>query len=399
MRHASFGETLTAAVVISLMAGCVSGGGPVTATSAVAEPTTLLVRLGNDTIGMERYTRGARRIDGQVISRAPTVGVVRYSVSLGAGTMPTSALLSARRGDGSLAPGAAQSLSVRFANDSVFYTAHSASGDTSRSIAARGEILPYVNGSYGLAELAFARLRAISRDSAPFVAMPLSFGNRSGFPMPVRLYGDSARIYFFGNPIYVRQDRGAVVAMDGRATTVKVRVERVGAVDLDSIAKEWALREASAGTMGQASTRDTVRVTIGAAHVWVDYGRPALRGRNVWMNGVLGDTIWRTGANSATQLSTDRDIMIGGTPVPAGTYSLWTWAGRNGYHLIVNRQAGQWGTEYHVDRDLARIPLRDAPLVSPVERFTIALTPTDASSGSLALSWGTKQLSVPVTVK
>jgi len=53
------------------------------------------------------------------------------------------------------------------------------------------------------------------------------------------------------------------------------------------------------------------------------------------VNGVLGDTIWRTGANAATQLRTDADITIGGAPVPAGTYSLWTHASpRGGYELM-----------------------------------------------------------------
>jgi hypothetical protein len=130
--------------------------------------------------------------------------------------------------------------------------------------------------------------------------------------------------------------------------------------------------------------------------VWVDYGRPALRGRDVWANGVLGDTIWRTGANAATQLRTDADLSIGGTTVPAGTYSLWTRTTPDGgYQLVVNRQAGQWGTEYHPDRDLARVPLRVSTVATPVERFTIVLDP----QGALNMTWGTKQLSVPVSAR
>jgi hypothetical protein len=107
---------------------------------------------------------------------------------------------------------------------------------------------------------------------------------------------------------------------------------------------------------------------------------------------VLGDTIWRTGANAATQLRTDADIRIGGTLVPAGIYSLWTHTTPRGYELIVNRQAGQWGTEYHAERDLARIPLRESTTAAPVERFTIALDP----QAGLVMTWGTKQLSVPI---
>jgi Protein of unknown function (DUF2911) len=168
----------------------------------------------------------------------------------------------------------------------------------------------------------------------------------------------------------------------------------VAAMQLDTLAREWSARDQTAGIAGPASTRDTVRASIGGANVWVDYGRPALRGRNVWVNGVLGDTIWRTGANAATQLRTDRELNIGGTIVPPGTYSLWTRTTASGYELIINRQAGQWGTEYHPDRDLARVPLRESAVAGPVERFTIAL-----DGGALAMTWGTKQLSVPVGVR
>ena len=152
--------------------------------------------------------------------------------------------------------------------------------------------------------------------------------------------------------------------------------------------------------MGVASTRDTVRATLGNAHLWIDYGRPALRGRDVWMNGVLGDTIWRTGANAATQFRTDADVTIGNAMVPAGIYSLWTRTTPIGYDLIINTQAGQWGTDYHADRDLARVPLQVRTTATPVERFTIELRPSDRRSAvMLTMSWGTKELSIPVLSK
>ena len=230
-----------------------------------------------------------------------------------------------------------------------------------------------------------------------FAIVPLSWGARGTSPLPVKLIGrDSARIQWFGFPLYVRHDgRGNMLLADGSQTTVKVRVDRVAAMELDTLARDWSARDQAAGIAGPASTRDTARATIGNAHVWVDYGRPALRGRDVWVNGVLGDTIWRTGANAATQLRTDAPLTIGGAAVPAGTYSLWTHTTPRGYELIVNRQAGQWGTEYHADRDLVRIPLRETVLGTPAERFTIELDP----QGTLIMMWGTKQLSVPVSAR
>jgi prepilin-type processing-associated H-X9-DG protein len=260
-----------------------------------------------------------------------------------------------------------------------------------------GEVLPYLNGSYGLFELALARLLVAGRDTGNFSIVPLSWAAAGSSQLPVKLIGrDSARIGWFGYPMYARHDgRGNLLWVDGNQTTIKVRVDRVANTPLDTLAREWSARDMASGAMGRISTRDTVHATIGNAHVWVDYGRPALRGRNVWVNGVLGDTIWRTGANAATQLRTDADIAIGGVTVPAGIYSLWTrTTPSNGYELVVNKQAGQWGTEYHPERDLARIPLRESTLSTPVERFTMAF-----DQGALVMTWGTKQLSVPVSAR
>jgi hypothetical protein len=392
-----------AAVIILPVAGCTPGASVASPSLSVApaRSTTLLVRLGTDTVAIEQYTRTPTRMDGVLVSRSPFTTIARYSVDVGAANAPVRAEYSLRRGDGSVAVGAMQSLSVRYGTDSVTFIGHRANGDTTRTAVARGEVLPFVNGSYGLFELALAKLLGSGRDSAQFAIVPLNFGVRGTSPLPVRLIGrDSARITWFGDPLYARHDgRGGLLGLDGSRTTIKVRVDRVAATDLDTLARTWAARDQVAGPAGPASTRDTVTATLGGAHVWIDYGRPALRGRSVWARGVLGDTLWRTGANAATQLRTDADLAIGGTTVPAGTYSLWTYAARGGYQLVVNRQSGQWGTEYHADRDLARIPLREEVASTPAERFTIAVVPQGASGGLLTMTWGAKQLSVPVAAK
>ncbi|HEX6600168.1 MAG TPA: DUF2911 domain-containing protein [Gemmatimonadaceae bacterium] len=387
----------TVLLVLTPLAGCSSSSRSYPLPAAPAGATTLLVRLGDDTLGIEQYTRTATRMQGVLVQRVPFTTVAHYDLVIGAGEIPEHADYTLRRGDGTPIRGSTQSLSVTFGTDSVTFRAHRASGDTARTAAMRGVFLPYLNGSYGLFELALARLRASGRDSMEFAIVPLNFNVQGTTPMPVTITSsDAARINWFGDPLFARFDgRGHIIGMDGSQTTDKVRVDRVSAVNMDSLGHAWAARDSIAGPLGQVSTRDTARATIGNAHVWVDYGRPALRGRNVWVNGVLGDTLWRTGANAATQLGTDADIVIGGATIPAGTYSLWT-ATTGGYQLVVNRQHGQWGTEHDPKQDMVRIPLRDASLSSPVERFTIGFTP-EAGSTLLTLTWGNKRLSVPVT--
>jgi hypothetical protein len=383
-----------ALVVLAPLIACAPKVSLPPAPPLAGDTTTLLVRLGTDTIAVEQYTRTAARMEGVLVQRSPYTTIARYSVDLLPNRTPARAEFSLRRGDGTNITGAMQSLSARFAGDSVTFVGHRTGGDTTRTAAAPGEVLPYLNGSYGLFELAFTRLLGIGRDSATFAIVPLSWGARGTTPLPMKLLGrDSARISWFGYPLYAGHDAGGnLLWVDGSQTTIKVRVERVTTLEVDTLAHEWAAHDQASGILGPVSPRDTARATIGSAHVWVDYGRPSLRGRNVWTNGVLGDTIWRTGANAATQLHSDADITIGGVPVPAGTYSLWTRTTARGYELIVNKQAGQWGTEYHADRDLARIPLRERTAAESVERFTITLDPP----GMLVMSWGTKQLAVPI---
>jgi hypothetical protein len=404
MRVISVLPLVTTTLAAAALASCTVRpvGGPAASPAAPAPSSnTLLVRLGADTLAVEQYTRTPTRMEGVIVQRTPFATIARYSVELGANGSPSHAEYSLRRADGAAVAGALQSLSVRYGTDSVTFVGHRSSGDTTRSAAMHGELVPYLNGSYALFELPIARLRASRRDSATFAIVPLNFAVRGTSPLPVRLTGaDGARISWFGYPLYARFDsRGTFTTLDGSQTTVKVRVDRIAAIDLDTLASRWGARDVAAGPTGPISTRDTVRATIGRAHVWIDYGRPSLRGRDVWANGVLGDTIWRTGANAATQLDTDADLVIGGTTVPAGRYSLWTSTTRNGYRLVVNRQAGQWGTEYHGERDLARIPLRESATAAPVERFTIDLAPQGAADGVLTLAWGTKQLSVPVSAR
>jgi len=156
-------------------------------------------------------------------------------------------------------------------------------------------------------------------------------------------------------------------------------------------------RDAAGQQMGSSSPRDTVRATVAGAEILVDYGRPARRGRDLWASGVLGDTLWRTGANAATQFRTSRDLEIAGRTLPAGTYTLFTLATGGRYQLVINRQTGQWGTQYDAGRDVMRVPL-GIGATGETERFTIAVVP-EGGGGRIALRWGTRELSVPFTVK
>jgi hypothetical protein len=188
-------------------------------------------------------------------------------------------------------------------------------------------------------------------------------------------------------PLRARMDgAGRLQSLDLRATTDKYLAERVSPVDVDSLTAVFAARELAGSGLGALSPRDTARAKVGGAHVLIDYGRPSVRGRAIFGALVPWDSVWRTGANAATQLVTDRDLEIGGTLVPAGTYSLFTIPSPRMWRLIINRQHGQWGTDYDAKQDLARIPLRVRKSGAPIEQFTIRIT-ENANRSTLVIGW------------
>lgn len=131
----------------------------------------------------------------------------------------------------------------------------------------------------------------------------------------------------------------------------------------------------------------TAQVMLKGKNISIDYSRPFLKGRKVGQELAPYGKVWRTGANEATTLTTDVDLGIGGTKVPAGKYTLWTLPSEGTWKLIVNKQTGQWGTKYDESQDLARIDMKKSSLPQTVEQFTISFDKKSESTADLNLDW------------
>lgn len=124
-----------------------------------------------------------------------------------------------------------------------------------------------------------------------------------------------------------------------------------------------------------------------------------MRGRKIFGGLVPYDKVWRTGANEATSFVTQADLKIGGTEVPAGSYTLYTLPNPTRWLLILNKQTGQWGTVYNEPMDLARIPMESKPLSPPQEKMSISFENTVGNSTELHIKWDTTNQYVPVTAQ
>ena len=137
---------------------------------------------------------------------------------------------------------------------------------------------------------------------------------------------------------------------------------------------------------------------IDEANISIAYGRPYLKDR------IIGETVdpmvgqvWRLGADEATTLKTDADLMLGDTPIAAGEYTLFvltTLTTEDVWQLIVNNQTDQWGLSYDESQDLARIDMDLEVLPQPADQLLIAV-----EGGRLKVDWGTASASVPLTVQ
>lgn len=128
-------------------------------------------------------------------------------------------------------------------------------------------------------------------------------------------------------------------------------------------------------------------------HIKITYGQPSKRGRIIFGGLVPLDSVWRTGANEATEITFKQDAIFGGKKVKAGTYTLFTIPSKEYWELILNKQLGQWGAyeyEKYRRRNVLRTKVPVYELDQELEKFTI-LVKKDAVS----FEWDRTGVAVP----
>jgi hypothetical protein len=138
--------------------------------------------------------------------------------------------------------------------------------------------------------------------------------------------------------------------------------------------------------------------SVDGANISIEYGRPFLKGRTPGKDvDPYPDREWRTGADEATTLKTDKPLKFGSLALAAGTYTLYTIPTGGTWHLIVSKRTGQWGIPYPKGDDVGRVPMTIAKPSAPAEQLTINIQDTPAGA-TLVIDWGNTRASVPFTV-
>jgi len=155
------------------------------------------------------------------------------------------------------------------------------------------------------------------------------------------------------------------------------------------------------------------RIALGDTYVSVIYGRPYKRGRdNIFgtkANGAIvpfGDR-WRTGANEATEITVTGNVLVGGKPLRAGTYSLFTTPGPETWTVHFNSRLGLDGLGTFADNKFTPVELGptdvlvvttkaiEVPEDKEVDQFTIDFERT-ATGADMVLRWIRTEVRVPI---
>jgi Protein of unknown function (DUF2911) len=153
------------------------------------------------------------------------------------------------------------------------------------------------------------------------------------------------------------------------------------------------------------SPHETVSGVIDGCRVTVTYGRPYTKDphtgapRKIWGGLVPYGKVWRLGADEATTLITQKPLVFGDTTVPAGAYTVYMLPQEDGAKLIINKQLGQWGTQYSEAQDLARIDMKKTALDEPPHELTVAIAKNPDGGGVLKVMWEDAQYSAAFTVQ
>lgn len=174
---------------------------------------------------------------------------------------------------------------------------------------------------------------------------------------------------------------------------------------------------------GHAATQIRGRYTgpqqtyVGGQWIEISYGRPIRRGRDLWGSGGdygkrlnAGAPVWRAGADTSTYLMSELPLVINGTTVPPGGYTMfidlkpdaWTlilsnWQPQS--HFNPNDKERLWGAfGYTPDKDVLRAPMRLTTLPYSIDQLTWTFLDMSDQGGTMALMWDTKMASVSFTI-
>ena len=149
-----------------------------------------------------------------------------------------------------------------------------------------------------------------------------------------------------------------------------------------------------------ASTASEIEQVVGLTEIEVDYNRPSKRGRVIFGNLVPFGKIWRTGANSGTEISFSTDVSINGENINEGTYSIFSIPNEDSWQIIFYSDTDLWSVprNWEESKIIFQSNFKSNTNNKAVETFSISFEDITNNNVNLVFSWDDTNVIVPVDV-
>jgi tetratricopeptide (TPR) repeat protein len=158
-------------------------------------------------------------------------------------------------------------------------------------------------------------------------------------------------------------------------------------------------------SMPAPSSAGKVYAKVGLTDVNIEYSRPKMKGRKIYGEGddflVPYNKIWRTGANSGTIITTDKDLTVEGSNLPAGEYMILTIPGKEAWTVIFYKDksiGGNMANHKEADEQI-RVSVKPTSLTEAVETMTFNISDLseDNTTAAIELAWENTAVKVGIS--
>lgn len=146
------------------------------------------------------------------------------------------------------------------------------------------------------------------------------------------------------------------------------------------------------------SQRGSVSQTVAFTNITITYGRPVAHGRVLFGELVPWDSVWHPGADSATRIAFNHEVLLEGRTVKAGQYSVWVIPrDSKPWTFILNRKAHVFHKPYPGSEfDALRVEVQPESGMH-MESLAIYFPVVLRDSAVMRVHWGTTML--PIRIK
>ena len=140
-------------------------------------------------------------------------------------------------------------------------------------------------------------------------------------------------------------------------------------------------------------------------NIKVSYSQPSKRGRLIFgeeKDGALRPygKYWRLGANAATEITFDKNVVFAGKPINAGSYRMYAVPGATSFQISLNSEVGVYmgAAEPDYTKDVIKVDVPASEAPSETEKFVILFS-EDSTGVNMDFVWDKTLVRVPISIQ